>query len=161
MSISSSELDHIDRNEIIEECALVVDQCNHEGPYQAIGAAARIRQLKSSVPLSSAPEATVSGEARYVIEGNSIVDDKFRRTVAHFELHNGQPAEMQAIINAANAVLSSSPQDVGREATVEECAKVADDLLCGWVAKKIRALSRKGGEPLTMAQAEESARRAT
>lgn len=37
-----------DRNNIIEECALVVDQCNHEGPYQAIGAARRIRQLKST-----------------------------------------------------------------------------------------------------------------
>jgi hypothetical protein len=37
-----------DRNEIIEQCAAVVDQCNREGPYMAIAAAPRIRALKSS-----------------------------------------------------------------------------------------------------------------
>lgn len=35
-----------DRNAAIEECAAVVDQCNREGPYQAIAAAKRIRALK-------------------------------------------------------------------------------------------------------------------
>lgn len=35
-----------DRNAVIEECALVVDQCNREGPFNAIGAAKRIRALK-------------------------------------------------------------------------------------------------------------------
>jgi len=34
-----------DRNEVIERCAAVVDQCNREGPYQAIAAAGRIRAL--------------------------------------------------------------------------------------------------------------------
>ena len=33
------------RAQTIEECAQVVDQCNHEGPYNAIGAASRIRAL--------------------------------------------------------------------------------------------------------------------
>jgi hypothetical protein len=37
---------HAARNKAIEECAKVVDQCNHEGPYNAIGAASRIRALK-------------------------------------------------------------------------------------------------------------------
>lgn len=37
-----------DSNEVIERCAAVVDQCNREGPYQAIAAAPRIRALKSS-----------------------------------------------------------------------------------------------------------------
>lgn len=34
------------RNAALEEAALVVDQCNREGPYNAIGAARRIRALK-------------------------------------------------------------------------------------------------------------------
>lgn len=33
------------RQAAIEECAAIVDQCNHEGPYNAIGAASRIRKL--------------------------------------------------------------------------------------------------------------------
>lgn len=37
-----------DSGEVIERCAAVVDQCNREGPYQAIAAAPRIRALKSS-----------------------------------------------------------------------------------------------------------------
>ncbi len=32
-------------NAAIERAASVVDQCNHEGPYNAIGAASRIRAL--------------------------------------------------------------------------------------------------------------------
>lgn len=36
-----------DRDEVIERCAAVVDQCNREGPYNAIGAAPRIRALKT------------------------------------------------------------------------------------------------------------------
>ena len=39
-----------DRDEVIERCATVVDQCNREGPYQAIAAAPRIRALKSTHP---------------------------------------------------------------------------------------------------------------
>lgn len=35
-----------ERDAIIERCAAVVDQCNREGPYEAIGAAKRIRALK-------------------------------------------------------------------------------------------------------------------
>lgn len=35
-----------DRNAVIEQCAAIVDLCNREGPYQAIGAAKRIRALK-------------------------------------------------------------------------------------------------------------------
>lgn len=38
------------RNDVIEECAAVVDQCNREGPYQAIAAAKRIRALKDFTP---------------------------------------------------------------------------------------------------------------
>ena len=34
----------------IERAAAVVDQCNREGPYNAIGAARRIRALKVSIP---------------------------------------------------------------------------------------------------------------
>lgn len=41
-----------DRNEVIERCAAVVDQCNREGPYQAIAAAPRIRALKTTHPSS-------------------------------------------------------------------------------------------------------------
>lgn len=37
-----------DRNEVIEQCARIVDLCNREGPYCAIAAAPRIRALKSS-----------------------------------------------------------------------------------------------------------------
>jgi len=37
-----------DRDEVIERCAAVVDQCNREGPYQAIAAAPRIRALKAA-----------------------------------------------------------------------------------------------------------------
>lgn len=36
----------IARNAALEEAASVVDQCNREGPYNAIGAASRIRALK-------------------------------------------------------------------------------------------------------------------
>ena len=36
----------LDANEIIEICARMVDECNREGPYNAIGAASRIRALK-------------------------------------------------------------------------------------------------------------------
>jgi hypothetical protein len=39
-----------DANEIIEACARVVDECNREGPYNAIGAASRIRALKGEPP---------------------------------------------------------------------------------------------------------------
>lgn len=35
-----------DRNEVIERCAAVVDQCNRDGPYNAIAAAPLIRALK-------------------------------------------------------------------------------------------------------------------
>jgi hypothetical protein len=35
-----------DRAEVIERCAAIVDQCNREGPYQAIASAPRIRALK-------------------------------------------------------------------------------------------------------------------
>ncbi|WP_407146270.1 hypothetical protein [Bradyrhizobium sp. ORS 86] len=38
-----------DRDVVIEQCAAVVDQCNREGPYQAIAAAPRIRALKSKL----------------------------------------------------------------------------------------------------------------
>lgn len=65
--------------------------------------------------LSPAPDAPVS-EPRYAIEGDYIIDAKFRRTVALFELINGQPVEMQAIINAANAVLAAP----ARDAVIEE-----------------------------------------
>jgi hypothetical protein len=34
------------RDEALEEAAKVVDECNREGPYSAIGAASRIRELK-------------------------------------------------------------------------------------------------------------------
>lgn len=37
-----------DRDEVIERCAAVVDQCNREGPYNAIAAAPRIRALKTT-----------------------------------------------------------------------------------------------------------------
>jgi hypothetical protein len=37
-----------DRDEVIERCAAIVDQCNREGPYNAIAAAPRIRALKSA-----------------------------------------------------------------------------------------------------------------
>ena len=37
-----------DRDEVIERCAAVVDQCNREGPYNAIAAAPRIRALKTA-----------------------------------------------------------------------------------------------------------------
>lgn len=37
-----------DRDEVIERCAAVVDQCNREGPYEAIASAKRIRALKSA-----------------------------------------------------------------------------------------------------------------
>jgi ElaB/YqjD/DUF883 family membrane-anchored ribosome-binding protein len=33
-------------NAAIEAAAQIVDQCNREGPYNAIGAASRIRELK-------------------------------------------------------------------------------------------------------------------
>jgi hypothetical protein len=33
------------RQHTIEKCAAVVDQCNREGPYNAIGAGSRIRAL--------------------------------------------------------------------------------------------------------------------
>lgn len=36
-----------DKDEVIERCAAVVDQCNREGPYEAIASAKRIRALKS------------------------------------------------------------------------------------------------------------------
>lgn len=36
----------LSRIDIVEECAAIVDQCNREGPYNAIGAAKRIRALK-------------------------------------------------------------------------------------------------------------------
>jgi len=39
------------RNEIIEQCARVVDQANREGPYQAIAAASRIRSLSDAKQL--------------------------------------------------------------------------------------------------------------
>lgn len=42
-----------DRDEVIERCAVVVDQCNREGPYQAIGAAAKIRALKSDPTIAT------------------------------------------------------------------------------------------------------------
>lgn len=45
-----------DRDEIIERCAAVVDQCNREGPYQAIGAATKIRALKSATIRSGGGE---------------------------------------------------------------------------------------------------------
>jgi hypothetical protein len=34
------------RERMRERCAQVVDQCNREGPYNAIGAASRIRALE-------------------------------------------------------------------------------------------------------------------
>lgn len=34
------------RNAALEEAAALVDHCNREGPYNAIGAASRIRELK-------------------------------------------------------------------------------------------------------------------
>lgn len=34
------------RSEALEEAAKLVDQCNREGPYNAIGAAKQIRALK-------------------------------------------------------------------------------------------------------------------
>lgn len=37
------------RREAWEEAAKIVDQCNLEGPYQAIGAAARIRALAEPI----------------------------------------------------------------------------------------------------------------
>lgn len=36
-----------ERNEIIEQCAQVVDQCNREGREQLNGAAVRIRAMKN------------------------------------------------------------------------------------------------------------------
>lgn len=38
----------------LERAAGIVDQCNREGPYNAIGAAKRIRALKVSVPQAQA-----------------------------------------------------------------------------------------------------------
>jgi sarcosine oxidase delta subunit len=33
-------------DQIVEACASIVDECNREGPYTAVGAASRIRELK-------------------------------------------------------------------------------------------------------------------
>ena len=46
----------LDANEIIEACACVVDQCNREGPYQAIAAASRIRALKAAPQSAPVPK---------------------------------------------------------------------------------------------------------
>jgi hypothetical protein len=46
----------VDRNEIIEQCARVVDQANCEGPYQAIAAASRIRALATPLPTTDTAE---------------------------------------------------------------------------------------------------------
>lgn len=43
-------------NEALEAAARVVDQCNHEGPYNAIGAASRIRALKNHAPTITTDE---------------------------------------------------------------------------------------------------------
>jgi len=40
---------------------------------------------------------------RITIEGNAIVDDHDRRTIALFRLHNGTDEEMRAIADRANA----------------------------------------------------------
>jgi len=45
-----------DRDEVIERCAAVVDQCNREGPYEAIASAKRIRALKSAAIRSGGGE---------------------------------------------------------------------------------------------------------
>lgn len=45
-----------DRDEVIEECARIIDQCNREGPYQAIAAAPRIRALKHAVSSTATRE---------------------------------------------------------------------------------------------------------
>lgn len=42
----------------LEAAAAVVDQCNEEGPFQAIGAASRIRALISDPPPERTPEAS-------------------------------------------------------------------------------------------------------
>ncbi len=49
------------RANALEEAARVVDQCNREGPYNAIGAASRIRALKQE---SSAAERDGCGRER-------------------------------------------------------------------------------------------------
>ena len=46
LSESAQELMDVGRDGGLEDAACVVDQCNREGPYNAIGAAARIRALK-------------------------------------------------------------------------------------------------------------------
>jgi hypothetical protein len=47
-------MNQADRDAIIERCAIVIDQCNSEGPFQAIAGAARIRALKSE-PIENFP----------------------------------------------------------------------------------------------------------
>jgi hypothetical protein len=60
------------RNATLEEAANIVDQCNREGPYNAIGAAERIRARKSLKAASiRTPEAAL-------VEALTKCRDRFR-----------------------------------------------------------------------------------
>ena len=52
-------------NEALEAAALVVDQCNREGPYNAIGAASRIRDLKNHAPHGHSSASDARDAARW------------------------------------------------------------------------------------------------
>lgn len=60
-----------DRAEVIEKCAAIVDQCNREGPYQAIGAAARIRAFAAQFPATGKGWKFQLGDRVTKIKGSS------------------------------------------------------------------------------------------
>jgi hypothetical protein len=65
-------------DQIVEACASIVDECNREGPYAAVGAASRIRELKGMFVPVIQSEATRAKDERIAelerIVRQSLVD---------------------------------------------------------------------------------------
>jgi hypothetical protein len=66
-----------ERDRIIERCAAVIDQCNREGPFQAIAGAKRIRALKD--------ESHAEGECTGKILNQTCSPDERRCGICGFE----------------------------------------------------------------------------
>lgn len=150
----------------LTNCAQILDivraEWKAEGVWSEWDQSVRDQITNCLTAFSSAPEATVSGEvaAYRWREKGANWHSSWRYLDTGLKPKNLVPTYADATIEIEP--LYTSPQDVGREATIEECASVkvkiinigtrTDEYLIGFEAAcrayidAIRSLSRKGGE---------------
>jgi hypothetical protein len=122
-------------DQIVEACASIVDECNREGPYQAIGAAGRIRALKGMfVRIVQSPPAP-STSARELAERARewCFANRSHRELGPLiqDLQSWHPTPLYFVL-AAYAAFHSRERDAALREVIKALQSLSSDKACGW-----------------------------